>query len=317
MYLSVGFRGWLLSLPNRGGIEIASRNIHYTGSPDKDFRMPSSIIMKFALGSLVAIATGFLAFTSGENLDIAQKWEFEIFASGLTRVDNLAFDENQSLYVSLEETDGQGTIVLIEDNVRSIVAEGLRRPDGLILISDELFITEEVEDGRVMKLNINTAQPEIIAILQKPEGILLLANGDLAITEDLQSGGRLVAVTPDGIVNVLLDNLEKPEGLALANDGTLYLAESGTGRILHVSGSDVSTLIDGLHAPDQIAVATDGSIWITEDRLEGRVLRFSDGQLETIVSGIASPQGIAIEEDGWVYIAEQGLNRIIRLRPRL
>ena len=279
--------------------------------------MPFSTIKKFALGSLVALTTGFLALTFGEKLDIAQAWEYEIFATGLNRVDNLVFDENQSLYVSLEQSDGQGTIVLIEDGRRSIVAGGLRRPDGLILISDELFITEEVEDGRVIKLDLNTAQPEIVAILQKPEGILLLANGDLAITEDLHSGGRLVAVTPDGIVNVLLDNLEKPEGLALASDGTLYLAESGTGRILHVSGSNVSTLIDGLHYPDQIVVATDGSIWITEDRLEGRVLRFSDGRLETIVSNIAKPQGIAIGEDGWVYIAEQGLNRIVRLRPRM
>ena len=123
-----------------------------------------------------------------------------------------------------------------------------------------------------------------------------------------------MTVNMNGQVDLLVDGLSEPEGLALGRDGRLYVAESAKGRVLLVSPWGIRTMVRGLDSPGQLAIAPDGALWITEGDDAGRVLRFFEGRLETVLGGMRNPRGIAIDEDGWVYVAEQGRDRIIRVR---
>ncbi len=263
---------------------------------------------------VVAAAAGFLIPGKASTPEIAAQWEYEVFATDLPSVDNLALAPDGSLYASLELPDGEGQIIHIRNDERTVILGDLYRPDGLILVSGFLFLTEEVEDGRVMSVNLEDQSSILITTLQKPEGIGMLSDGRLVITEDLEGEGRVVMVTLNGQVSTIARDLDKPEGLFIGGGENIYLAESGAGRVLTLTGEHSRTVVDGLQHPDQISFADDGALWITEDRADGRLMRFAGGELESILEGISNPQGLVFGDDGWLYVAEQGRDRIIRLR---
>ena len=265
-----------------------------------------------ALPVLTAAAAAAFLYTGTPEIHGTQR--YEVFTSGLSKVDNIVIAPDRSFYVSLELPDGQGQIVQIKSGKRTVVLRDLHRPDGLVLTTGSLFVTEEVERGRVVRLDLASLEPELIARLNRPEGIKRLPDGTLVVSEDSPTKGRLVTVNMNGQVDLLVDGLSKPEGLAIGRDGSLFVAESEKGRIVSISPWGIRTVVKGLNSPDQLAIAPDGALWITEDQTAGRVLRFFDGRLETVLEGMSKPQGIAIDNDGWIYIAEQGRDRIIRLR---
>lgn len=74
-------------------------------------------------------------------------------------------------------------------------------------------------------------------------------------------------------------------------------------------------LAANLNAPDEMALAPDGSIYVS-DVNEGTVKRLTlDGQLLPVVSGLNVPEGIVILPDGTLLIAEQGWNRLDHYDP--
>jgi len=233
-------------------------------------------------------------------------------------VDNIVFDDQGRLYASTELGNGQGAVVVVSEGKKATIIEDLDRADGLALFSDKLYVTEENKGGRVLEFNLLGKHITEVAVLQKPEGILRLSDGSFLITEDTHSG-RIVRVSPEGAVTTIFKDLDRPEGLAINKLGEIFVAETGSGRVLKISalGLDderISTEISGITNPDQISVSPDGSIWITEDIKNGRLLKYADGRLTTIVSGLDRPQGIAFAPDGTVFVAEQGKNQILRFK---
>lgn len=267
----------------------------------------------FCIAAIPALAAG-TYLLGGFHPRAAEQWRYDVFVNNIERVDNIVVAEDGSLYVSLERNNGRGQIAHIRNRRLDIVMTGLQRPDGLFLSWPFLYATEEVEGGRILRLDLKTHTHRVIARLNKAEGIQRNVHGDLVIAEDRKTGGRVVTLSSDGSVTPIATGLKGPEGLAIGNDDRIYVAETQTGRILEVSREATSVLIDGLSKPDQITFAPDGTLWITEDRDKGRVLRFVNGNLQTIMDNVDKPQGIAFGQDGSVYIAEQGRNRILRLQ---
>lgn len=74
-------------------------------------------------------------------------------------------------------------------------------------------------------------------------------------------------------------------------------------------------LAGNLNAPDDLALAPDGSMYIS-DINDGTVTRLTpDGQLLPVVSGLNIPEGMVILPDGTLIIAEQGWNRLDHYDP--
>jgi DNA-binding beta-propeller fold protein YncE len=141
------------------------------------------------------------------------------------------------------------------------------------------------------------------------------------------------------IADQILDadgSLNMPRNLAVAPDGTLYLADTGNHRIIHttIDGDVLETwgsFADGasfeggapastFYEPWSIAIGTDGAVFVA-DTWNHRIQKFSpDGkflmQWGTFGQGESAaafwgPRDIAIDDKGWVYITDTGNKRVV------
>lgn len=186
------------------------------------------------------------------------------------------------------------------------------------------------------------------AQLNGPAGLALASGGSLFISEEngnrirLLQDGQLSTVAGSGVAGfrdgpALQAQFFAPGPLALAQDGSLLIADFLNNRVRllkdgHVStvaGSGVAGFADGpaLHAqlngPSGLAAAPDGSIYIS-DAKNHRVRLLQNGELRTVAgSGVAGfaegpalqaelnePVGLALSPDGALYIADRANHRI-------
>ena len=83
---------------------------------------------------------------------------YEVYASGLSNVANIVIAPDRSFYVSQQLPDGKGQVVRIKHGERNIVLHDLHRPDSLALTPTSLFVTEEIERGRVVRLDLTSLE---------------------------------------------------------------------------------------------------------------------------------------------------------------
>jgi RHS repeat-associated protein len=192
-----------------------------------------------------------------------------------------------------------------------------------------------------------------------PTGLAVAPDGSLYIGDRFNN--RIRRVGPDGIITTVAGNgisdfsgdggpatqaaLRNPSGVAVAPDGSLYIADYENHRVRRVgpdgiintvAGSGISDFsgdggpatLAALRNPSGLAVAPDGSLYFADGSnnrirrvgpdgiittVAGPVGGFSgDGGLATL-AGISDLHGLAVAPDGSLYFAEN--NRIRRVGP--
>jgi len=113
---------------------------------------------------------------------------------------------------------------------------------------------------------------------------------------------------------------DNPQGLAVMQNGEIYVADTNNGQIRQVSpGGNVSEVLGNLAGPSALAVGPDGRLYIAESRAH-RILRWQPGQPAAEVfagqgtSGwqdgpataarFFSPLGLSFGPDGSLYVAD-------------
>lgn len=161
-------------------------------------------------------------------------------------------------------------------------------------------------------------------------------------------GGSLTVVAGTGVQGFAGDDgpalsaeLNAPQGIAIATDGTIYIADTGNQRVRAMIGGVIRTIagtgtpgfggdagaanLAMFSMPTALAVDVGGALLICDSGNQ-RVRRVSDGVITTIagdgVQGFAgdggaavaaeldTPLGIAVGGDGSVYIADSHNNRV-------
>jgi sugar lactone lactonase YvrE len=127
---------------------------------------------------------------------------------------------------------------------------------------------------------------------------------------------------------------QRPRGLDIAEDGTLFVADTGNHRILHLTPEGelldqwggFADLAQGdapggtFNEPWDVAVAPDGTIYVA-DTWNHRVQHFTDdgeflgmfgtfGQAESLTA-FWGPRAVEVDEEGRVYVADTGNKRIV------
>jgi cysteine-rich repeat protein len=188
--------------------------------------------------------------------------------------------------------------------------------------------------------------PATAALLNAPAGVAVDADGNLLITDTGNERVRRIAVADD-IIDTLVGSgraggvgdggaatsalLADPAGVAVAADGTLFVADTAHHRIRRIDDDGViSTVIgtgragntgDGgsaalaeLSLPSAVVVDQDGALVIadTGNKCIRRVR--ADDVVETVALGSA-PRAVAIADDGAILFADAGANTVRRIAP--
>jgi hypothetical protein len=139
-------------------------------------------------------------------------------------------------------------------------------------------------------------------------------------------GGLLAATTS---VSTAASGFQDPYDAAVAADGSVYLADFGSNRILRVGpAGDVSTFAGSgsaggtngtgtaatFHQPIGVAVAPNGDLLVSE-YTGARVRRITPGGVVTTVASLpGNGWGIAVAPDGTIYVALEG-SSLVRITP--
>jgi len=147
---------------------------------------------------------------AGRLLKINAKGEVSVLARGLARPMDVAIAGDGSCYVS---ESGKGRVSQVNGGV-STVLDGLKTPQGLAVVGDQLFVLDS-GSKELLALSLKTKQKQTVA-------------ANLPI-------GAQPGVTPKpllGIPGLIPGPLSPFAGIAVGGDGTIYIAGDGEGSIL-------------------------------------------------------------------------------------
>jgi len=237
--------------------------------------------------------------------------------------DNLALDSEGRVFVSLSEVNAIAEVDVDTGDVRYVVSPAsLTMPAGLAVVTggdgdDLLYVGDGF--GGVRLVNGSTG-----AIENTPVDIFMPTHVS-ATADRLVVGGEVLfgpvqrldrtsfAVLDawDGF-DVLRDALEAP-------DGSLVVAEHGSGRLLRVRGperTDRETIAENLAGPSGLAWAGDAELYVTETT-GGRLLRvaLTGGASTVVATGLRQPEGVAVLPDGTVVVVEVAARQVTAIDP--
>lgn len=202
-----------------------------------------------------------------------------------TKPVGVAFDADDNLWVaefgaSALPGVGDGSVYMIPPGgSKTLVAEGIENPNflvftpnGSMLVSDNMAaeIAEVTSAGQVASWTDSIPSPNGM-VYSKDRKTLYVANTFTPASPlyrvTLDDSGD--PVSADIIAN--LDSLSLPDGIAMDENGILYVAENLAGEIVRVNPDDgtFETVASGLTTPASLAFGTAGkfdpcSIYVTE-----------------------------------------------------
>ena len=198
------------------------------------------------------------------------------------------------------------------------------------------------------------------AVLTNPADMVMSPSGEMYIADS--GNHRIRKVDTAGIINTIAGDgtnastgdggvassaqLASPTGLALAPDGSLYIAEATGHRIRRIapdgtistiagtgvagfSGDDGLAIAAQLNSPSYLAVSSDGTLFIADSgnnrirqiTTDGRIITYAgtgvagsagDGSAASAAQ-LFNPKGMELGPDGSLYVAEYGGHRIRRI----
>jgi sugar lactone lactonase YvrE len=245
-----------------------------------------------------------------------------VFATLPAGADNLALNAAGNIFVSLSETNaivevdaGTAAIRYVVEPAPLTSATGLsvQTQDG----KDSIYLGDLF--GGLKLIDGTTG-----AIEKTPVNIFQAAH--VSTTKD-----RMVVVGQVFGVMQLVDRktfevlgnwgkLDSPGDALEAPNGTVIVAETGSGRLLRVTGPEVAdreVIAENLQGPVGLAWAGTDAVYVSESA-GGRVTRIAlaDGAATPVAQGLAQPEGVAVDTDGSVLVVEVGAKQIKRINVK-
>lgn len=139
--------------------------------------------------------------------------------------------------------------------------------------------------------------------------------------------GRIFKVSPSGEFSVALEYDGEPNGLAIHQDGRIFVADYAHGimvfdpRTGQISPFLTRVRLERLKAVNDLTFADNGDLYFTDQGLTGlhdptgRVFRVRpDGHVDCLLDNIPSPNGIAVDPTGtMLYVAVTRANAVWRV----
>ncbi len=235
-------------------------------------------------------------------------------------VDNLAIGADGLIYVSHPCLDGIQAIDP-ETGATRTVAKGtlgyvggaslVLRDGRAVLAVASMFCNEFIDPqtGSIERLP-REGETAWSGWLDERDGLVVLSSFPFGQLQWLDAA--------TGRSRLLRDGFQAPYQVQFQPDGSVWLAEQGTGRILALSppfDGEPVVIAAGLAGP--LGFVRDGQSLYVSESLGGRISRVNlvNGEIEALAAGLQQPEGIALGPGGRLLIAEVGARRLVALRP--
>ncbi|MBF0440234.1 MAG: hypothetical protein HQL93_14115, partial [Magnetococcales bacterium] len=187
---------------------------------------------------------------------------------------------------------GNGNLIITESDASRVVQLS---PDGKITLVAGNGVRGFSGDGGLA----------IHASMNQPRALAVGGDGSIYIADNW--GHRVRKVSPTGIITTVAGNgrsgfsgdngpavdatLHYPTGIAVAKDGTLYIADTNNHRIRKVATNGIITTIAGTGTPGY------------------------NGSMSALDTQFNLPHGVTLASDGTLYVADAANHRIRRITP--
>lgn len=294
--------------PDGGTPELVAEGVH------------EPVAVRFDLGGvMLVLSRGAAGLVT--RVDLHGSGSRTVVTSGVTGLDNAAFDAENRMYVSSFASGGI-TEMHPDGRTRALVPYGLAGPFGVTVdLAGTVYAADHYRLARPRPAPASGArsQPEpepasppgdVDTQLLSPFSHGLVADGAGLLHMTSQYGDVRTHDPADGTTRVRARGLDRPTGIAVDPDGRLVVAETGAGRVLAVDGDDtVTVLAEGLGQPVDVACDAEGRCYISDDRA-GAVLVLDaldgSGGTRTLADGLGSPQGLAVRGDDVLTVETAG-----------
>lgn len=202
-----------------------------------------------------------------------------------------------------------------EGGAPEVVARDLGVPDAVKFDSQGFIVSTQVASGQVLRIDPRTGERTVLADIAPGLDNLTFVGDRLFVSSisgqinEVLAGGRLRSLVPDG--------LQWPLGLAMGEDGVLFVADGGftyalrPGAEPQVTGMLFSEGFPGYTRG--VAAAGPGEYIVTT--ANGHVARWRPARRETefLAEGCDQLYGVALAAGGAVIVAEKGTGRVLSI----
>jgi sugar lactone lactonase YvrE len=310
LYGPLWFKGEAVKINTENGvIEVIASGFKTPAAANIDPQNPDNLYV-------VDTATGAVWSVS---LTSKQK---KLVASLKPGLDNLAFDSRGRLFVTSMTDNGIYLVDKVTGSTKTIVEGKLAIPTDIAVVTENGKETVHVADvfsyrtvdgqsgavSDVLRVHGDTHSYPI-GLSIGPKHVLLSSWFSMTVEKIDRKTGKLVAT---------LNEFAAPVDALEAADGTLYVAELGSGNLVKVSpdGKTRSTIVKELRGPVALAQGPGNLIYVTEIAA-GAVSQIDvvSGARKVVADNLAGPEGIDVGPDGKLYVAEVGQKRIVAIDP--
>ncbi|WP_461431120.1 hypothetical protein [Ketobacter sp.] len=200
-----------------------------------------------------------------------------------------------------------------EGGPHEVVAKDLGVPDAVKFDSEGFIVSTQVASGQVLRINPSTGEQTPLATIAPGLDNLTFVGNRLFVSS---ISGQINEILADGKVQSLVpDGLNWPLGLAMNDNGVLFVADGGftytlqPGGTLQNAGMLFSPGFPG-YTRGVVALGSDEYVVTTAN---GQVSRWSPAKQEhqVLADGFNQLYGIAIASGGTIFFAEQGTGRLL------
>ncbi len=192
--------------------------------------------------------------------------------------------------------------------------DGLDSVDELLFVPGTGLLAGNEATGELLRFDADGTATTLVSGLASPDGLAWDGRWIYVANELTDTVGRFER---DGTPAGEIAGIQVPEGVAVAADGTVFVADGARRVVFAVRGSEravVAGPVDGLGSPEQLALDDAGNLYIADERRRTVYRRSPDGRLDVFVDegdGIEIPETLLVH-DGWLYVSDSARSVVHR-----